>query len=367
MPTTRAARRAAAERLLLDLPTDLLGLVLYQLPLAHDIAAVAPTCHTVCDAAKLAQKARPFSAEVVRFAVDTVSCNVSTVVAVQDLVITSSWCWGKNGIKVWREGVLVRTLPIHNGWIRKLALLPGGTRFVSVADDNTVKLCDLHGAIEHTIRLGSQFDNERRPWAVATLLDGVHFVVSLGNGEVRLYHVDDPDSCSLVYTFTGLCRRTVQALAVTHDGQHIISGGHDHLVEVWSVASKSKVCTFFGHTHHVMSIAVMPDNRRILSGGHDHTVRVWLINDGTSLSTFPKLHDQSVQALVALPDNLHALSGSDDNTIKLFNVNDGAVLRTFWQGAGVMCLALLPDGLRFVSGSRDNNARIAYHGLAPQK
>ena len=39
MPTTRAARRAAAERRLLELPADVLGLVLYQLPLAHDIAA----------------------------------------------------------------------------------------------------------------------------------------------------------------------------------------------------------------------------------------------------------------------------------------------------------------------------------------
>ena len=157
MPTTRAPRaaaRAAARCLTEVLPADALGLVLYQLTLAHDIAAVAPTCHTLCDAAKLAQKARPFSAEVKRLTVDPGSCNVSSVVAVQDLVITSSWGWS-NGIKVWREGECVRTLQIHERWIRKLALLPGGTRFVSVADDNTVKLCDLHGAIEHTIRLGS--------------------------------------------------------------------------------------------------------------------------------------------------------------------------------------------------------------------
>ena len=65
MPTTRAARRAAAERQFLELPTDVLSLVLYQLPLAHDIAAVAPTCHALSDAAKLAAKARPFSGEVV--------------------------------------------------------------------------------------------------------------------------------------------------------------------------------------------------------------------------------------------------------------------------------------------------------------
>ena len=73
MPTTRARRdraaaaraRARAERQLIELPPDALGLVLYQLTLAHDIAAVAPTCHALCDAAKLALKARPFSGEVV--------------------------------------------------------------------------------------------------------------------------------------------------------------------------------------------------------------------------------------------------------------------------------------------------------------
>ena len=49
MPTTRAARRAAAERRLLELPADVLGLVLYQLPLAHDIALAGLTCRALCD------------------------------------------------------------------------------------------------------------------------------------------------------------------------------------------------------------------------------------------------------------------------------------------------------------------------------
>ena len=68
MPTTRAARRAAAERVLLELPTDVLGLVLYQLPLAHDIALTGRTCRTLCEAAKLALKLRPFSGAVVTLA-----------------------------------------------------------------------------------------------------------------------------------------------------------------------------------------------------------------------------------------------------------------------------------------------------------
>ena len=64
-PRGAAAARRAARCLTEVLPADALGLVLYQLPLAHDIAAVAPTCHALGDAAKLARKMRPFSGEVV--------------------------------------------------------------------------------------------------------------------------------------------------------------------------------------------------------------------------------------------------------------------------------------------------------------
>ena len=96
MPTTRAARRAA--RCLTEvLPADALGLVLYQLQLAHDIAAVAPTCHQFCDAAKLAHKLRPFSSEVV-------------------------------------------TLNGHGGAVECVAGVPDGLRFVSGSTDNTARI-----------------------------------------------------------------------------------------------------------------------------------------------------------------------------------------------------------------------------------
>ena len=226
------------------------------------------------------------------------------------------------------------------------------------------------GELERTVKVRS------RVLSVAALPDGVHFVVALFKGEVKLYHVDG----TLVHTFEGQepgpgigdvnagHNSSVKALDVTRDGQHIISGGIDRTVKVWSVATKSLVSTCAGHTSHVYAVAAMPDGQRILSGSRDCTVRVWLL-DGTLKKTFSELHPHhSVSALVALPDNQHALSGFHDKTVvKLFNVNDGAVLRTFTHHTGpVNCLALLPDGLRFVSGSCDGTACIAYHGLAPQ-
>ena len=50
---------------LLELPDDVLKLIMYQLPLAHHIARAAPTCHVVSVAARNAIKVRQFSSEVV--------------------------------------------------------------------------------------------------------------------------------------------------------------------------------------------------------------------------------------------------------------------------------------------------------------
>ena len=377
MPTTRAARaaaRAAALQKLIELPADVLSLVLYQLPLAHDIAAVAPTSHAVADAAKLALKLRPFSGKLVKLAGHFRSV-YSVDVAPDGRIITGSY---DKTVKVWRDGVCERTIEAHTRDIEDIAALPCGTRFVSASDDGTAKLWTLDGVLERTFEINPDDDDEVHEdftWAVAALPDGVHFVVGLSGifvedeeqtlGEVRLFHVDG----TLVHTFKGHAS-SVYTLAVTPDGQHIISAAEDTLVKVWSVASKSLVSTCRGHTSRVNAVAAMPDGQRILSGGNDDTVRVWLL-DGTLKNTFWHLHANHVYAVVALPDNQHALSGSQDETIHLFNVNDGAVLRIFKHHAGaaimypVTSLALLPDGRRFVSGSQDRTACIVEHGLAP--
>jgi WD40 repeat protein len=350
MPTTRAARAAAAraaERRLLELPTDVLSLVLYQLTLAHDIAAVAPTCRALCDAVKLALKLRPFSGEVVNLAghTDIVNC----VTAVSDgRIITGSH---DRNIKVWRDGACERSIQAHIHMVRAVAVLPGGARFVSVANDGSAKVWMLDGTLERTIQTdGLLFD--------LAVIDGEHFATGGSQKWVKLFHIDG----TLVATLQGH-DGYVLALAATPDGQYIISTSLDETIKVWDVATKSLLSTCEGR-NHVHAVAVMPDGQRFLSGAGDGTVRVWLL-DGTLKNLFFRLNDyRAVEALVAMPDNQHALVGG--YSIKLFNVNDGAVLRTFTHLRGVgSCLALLPDGLRFVSSSGNHAARIAYHGLAP--
>ena len=136
---------AGAELTLTDLPTDALGLVLYQLTLAHDIARVGLTNRALKAAALAALKLRPFSGEVVTLAGHGEVSNphagqVHSVIATPDSRLISSSMWH---IKLWRDGVCERTIgPMadhtqagHTCVFTATALLPGGARFVSVAID----------------------------------------------------------------------------------------------------------------------------------------------------------------------------------------------------------------------------------------
>ena len=128
----------------LELPADVLSLVLYQLPLVHDIAAVAPTCRLLCDAAKLALKLRPFSGEVVTLAGHTnIVCCLA--VAPDGRVTTGS----EDGtVKVWRDGACERTILAHPDNVRSMAMLPAGARFVSGSRDHTCLLYTSDAADE---------------------------------------------------------------------------------------------------------------------------------------------------------------------------------------------------------------------------
>ena len=339
----------AKKLLLADLPADVVQHILVRLTLAHHIARTAPTCHVVSVAARNAIKVRRFSSDVAALA--GYGLPMDCVAAGPDGRVITGWSDGT--VSVWRNAACERTIPAHHQSVQ-LAVLPSGGRFISGSLDGTAKLWTFGGELERTFAVGSVV------YSIAALPGGTQFVVGLGagpsQGEVRLYTVDG----TLAHTFRGHVD-TVLAMAVTRDGQRVVSGSVDKVAKVWGVASRFLVSTS-GHFESVLAVAAMPDGQRFLSGSVDE-VNVWLLN-GTHENSFGLMHAGTVTALVALPDNKHALAGSRSKKVKLFNVDDGDVLRIFTHHTEqVFCLALLPDGRRFVSGSMDQTARIVEIGL----
>ena len=376
MPTTRAARRSAL-CLTEVLPADVLGLVLYYVPLAHDIAQTGLTCRALCDAARLALKARPFSGDVVTLDAFGAEArehpdfedfsSVFAAVTPAGQIIT---CQEEEGaMTLWHGAEWTKSPMVDlNQLTTSVAVLPGAHMlcggYITVSYDEVT-------------RWSSEFVSE---WSVDTdetevtslvvLPDGEHMALGMeGRGsaaDIRLHRIEDGTLIHILANHTD----NVGTLTTTRDGQHIISGANDGRVCVWNVASKSLVSTGEEHTNFVWALSVMPDGKRFLSGSRDTTVRLWLLN-GELVNIFSELHDAAVSGLVALPDGHHALSASWDTTIKLFCVDDGSVLRSIAVPQTIAVtwgfhLNLLPDGRRFIATATYGTVLVYEHGLAPQ-
>ena len=158
MPTTRAPRRASAARQLLELPADALGLVLYhQLTLAHDIAAVAPTCRLLCDVCEAgALKLRPFSAEVVTLRWHT---DVLGFVAAALGQGTGSDDKNNQGVA---SSLRAHYPPAQNVVSGRWRCCRAGARFVSGGRRHDVKLWTLDGTARAHLLVGGP---DAAPWS----------------------------------------------------------------------------------------------------------------------------------------------------------------------------------------------------------
>jgi WD40 repeat protein len=78
----------------------------------------------------------------------------------------------------------------------------------------------------------------------------------------------------------------VLTVAVTPDGSRIVSGGSrgDCTVRVWELASGRELATLTGHTNSVNAVAITADGSHVISAGEDHTVRVWELASGCELT-----------------------------------------------------------------------------------
>jgi uncharacterized protein with WD repeat len=161
----------------------------------------------------------------------------------------------------------------------------------------------------------------------------------------------------LVNTLTGHSY-AVTSIAISPDGQTLVSGSNDGTIKVWKLHNGELLRTLTvvrssSYYSSVLSVAISPDGQTLVSGADDKTIKVWNLHNGELLRTLTE-HSKGVLSVAISPDGQTLVSGSYDKTIKVWNLHNGELLRSF-QGAGwfnhIQSIAISPDGQTLVSGS----------------
>jgi len=171
----------------------------------------------------------------------------------------------------------MRRLTGHEHIVRSVAISLDGRWALSSSVDRTMRVWDLTiGQCMRVIRVRGCVASvalcQDHPWALCG--ESETALLHRGEGPLRLW---DLGTGQCLQTFEGHAE-SIQAVAVSPDGQCVVSGGGDRTLRLWDVKTARCLQVLTGHTQIIREVAFSFDGHWILSAGSDNTVRLWQLD-----------------------------------------------------------------------------------------
>ncbi|MGP4028271.1 protein kinase domain-containing protein [Actinomadura sp. 3N407] len=186
---------------------------------------------------------------------------------------------GRHGVRTALRGAWqARELPGDGRMpARTRALGPGGVLAVTFGG-SVVRLVDVgSGEVTHTLRVGGTSLN-----ALAFTPDGRHLLTGASDRKVRMWDVATGENVRVL----GGHRAEVTAVAVSPDGVLAASGDEHGTVRVWDLARGRRRHVLKGHSGHIWSLRFGPGARTVLVGDFRSVVTLWEL-DGERSHVLP--------------------------------------------------------------------------------
>ncbi|KAK5989879.1 Vegetative incompatibility protein HET-E-1 [Cladobotryum mycophilum] len=199
------------------------------------------------------------------------------------------------------------------------------------------------------------------------------------------------------------CQSGVASVAMSLDGQWVVSGSFDHKIRIWDTTTGACNQILSGHNNKVHSVVISSNKQQIISASWDETIRIWDMTTGTCIHTLEDQDDYFglsfslavssdgqrlassdymsrnikiwdlpsgacsqiindafgwIYSVAISSDGKWVASGSSDEAVKIWDPITGTCLQTLNHTSGVHSVAIFPDDFRVVSGGDDATIRI---------
>jgi len=223
---------------------------------------------------------------------------------------------------------------------------------------------EMLGPVQNSLHQSMEIARERNilqrhesyVYSVAISSDGQYIVSGSYDKTVRLWDKQGNQIGQSLEHKDGLTSvdNGVTSVSISSDGQYIVSGSWDGKVYLWNIKGEQIGQSFQAHEEGWTSVAISSDGQHIASGSYDKTVRLWNIK-GEQIGQ-PLEHEDRVTSVAISSDGQHIASGSSDG-VRLSNAR-GEQRQLLEHGGRVSSVAISPDGQYIVSGSWDGKVYL---------
>jgi cytochrome c len=150
----------------------------------------------------------------------------------------------------------------------------------------------------------------------------------------------------------------VKGLALTADGEVMVSASFDYSVIVWRLADGAALDVLHGHEAAVNDVVVLPGDQGFATGGDDGLVLLWAFGSDRP-ERLLEGHAGRVVDLDVSADGQFLASASWDRTVRLWDLATGTAVQTIeGHGGPVNAVRFTPGGERVVTAGADGAVRL---------
>ena len=164
------------------------------------------------------------------------------------------------------------TVEGHRGAVSSIAFSPNADTLASGSYDGTVKLW----AVRDEPEIRHLNGHSHSVYAVAFSPDGKMLASGSSDNSVKFWDVSTGQAVATLEHIG-----YVEALSFSPDGKMLATGltSVSDNVNLWNVASRTKLASLKGHTDGVTSVAFSPAGTMLATGSRDSTVLIWNLRD----------------------------------------------------------------------------------------
>ncbi|CAH0562285.1 unnamed protein product [Brassicogethes aeneus] len=233
-------------------------------------------------------------------------------------------------VRTLATGTEVHSISANKTKVKSLCLTQDSCRIVLGCADGKVYIHDIHSA-----KLMKTLGGQGGEITAVRITDKDDFLLTAGAGRIIFYPFRSDDHIKNVIkhkkkSHQQLTPHTgcITCLDVSRDGQMSVTGGTDHLINIWQLNNQELLLSLNVHSLPITAVNFAPSGLFVTSGSEDKTVRVWGLTMGSIVSTFTR-HQAAISAVQVMMDSTRVISSDTNNTLCIWLADNGNLLQTY--------------------------------------